>query len=143
MQPWLDIPELGSAVVVVCEGDSGNLGASRAARDLAEEVWDHRRDYLPELVEIAEAVRAAHAQADGLTVISDSADATTSGSTGDSTACAARVAEVRLAAARSGDAGRRRRSSPKRSGAASGRRGRRRSARRAIRAIFEPIDARR
>src|SRR5439155_25278017 len=69
---------------------------------LANEVWTHRRDNLPELVDIDFAVRAAFDRSPlapreegaplaeregyGLTVISDSADATTSGSTGDSTA---------------------------------------------------------
>jgi microcystin degradation protein MlrC len=86
VQPWLDIPELGSATLVVCDGEAWRAWAEQSCANLAQEVWDHRRDYLPELVEIADAVGAAHAQADGLTVISDSADATTSGSTGDSTA---------------------------------------------------------
>ena len=86
VQPWLDIPELGSAAVVVCEGDDWKPWAEQSCANLAREVWEHRRDYLPELIEIADAVRAAHLQAEGLTVLSDSADATTSGSTGDSTA---------------------------------------------------------
>ncbi len=85
VQPWLDIPDLGSAVVVTC-ADYAPPGWAEASCDaLAKEVWQHRRDYLPTLVSITDAVRSAH-QADGLTVISDSADATTSGSTGDSTA---------------------------------------------------------
>jgi microcystin degradation protein MlrC len=83
VQPWLDIPEFGSAVVVVTDGDAER--ASREAADLAASLWARRRDYLPELVPVAEAVEAAHAEADGLVVLSDSADATTSGAPGDST----------------------------------------------------------
>jgi microcystin degradation protein MlrC len=91
VQPWLDIPELGTAVVVVCDGTQWTAWAEESCANLAQSVWDHRRDYLPELVDIADAVRSAHALADGLTVISDSADATTSGSTGDSTALLAEL----------------------------------------------------
>jgi microcystin degradation protein MlrC len=86
VQPWLDIPDLGSAVVIVCTDDAPRAWGDNACGELAKTVWDHRRDYQPELVSIEDAIRAAHAQAEGLTVLSDSADATTSGSTGDSTA---------------------------------------------------------
>jgi microcystin degradation protein MlrC len=86
VQPWLDIPDLGTAVVIVCTDDAPPAWGDNACAELAKAVWEHRRDYLPELVSITDAVRAAHAQAEGLTVLSDSADATTSGSTGDSTA---------------------------------------------------------
>jgi microcystin degradation protein MlrC len=91
VQPWLDIPDLGSAALVVCAGEQWRAWVQESCANLAQEVWNHRREYLPELVEIADAVRAAHALTDGLTVISDSADATTSGSTGDSTALLAEL----------------------------------------------------
>jgi microcystin degradation protein MlrC len=82
VQPWLDIPELGTAVVVVADGDS-DLAAACSA-EVAGEVWRRRHEYLPELVPVEEAVRLAHEQKDGLVVLSDSADATTSGAPGDS-----------------------------------------------------------
>lgn len=82
VQPWLDIPEMGSSVVVVTDGD-GEL-ARRACAEIATEVWRRRRDYLPALVSVADGVRAAHENAQGLVVLSDSADATTSGAPGDS-----------------------------------------------------------
>ncbi len=82
VQPWLDIPELGSAVVVVTDGDT-DLARDRCA-ELAAHVWQRRRDYLPELVTVEEGVRAALAEPDGLVVLSDSADSTTSGAPGDS-----------------------------------------------------------
>ncbi len=85
VQPWLDIPELGGAGLAAGAETAPPNWAEQSCKTLAEEVWNHRRDYLPTLVDISDAVRAAH-QGDGLTVISDSADATTSGSTGDSTA---------------------------------------------------------
>jgi microcystin degradation protein MlrC len=82
VQPWMDIPELGSAVVVVTDNDA-ELAESLCA-EMAAEVWRRRRDYLPELVPVADAVRQAREQSDGLVVLSDSADATTSGAPGDS-----------------------------------------------------------
>jgi microcystin degradation protein MlrC len=83
VQPWLDIPELGSAVVVVADGSRTTADAS--CGDLADEVWRRRREYLPELMPVEQAVREAHSIHDGLVVLSDSADATTSGAPGDST----------------------------------------------------------
>lgn len=83
VQPWLDIPELGSAAVVVSDGDQQM--ADRLCDEFAQDVWEHRREYLPELVPVAEAVRQAHDVRDGLVVLSDSADSTTSGAPGDST----------------------------------------------------------
>jgi microcystin degradation protein MlrC len=83
VQPWLDIPGLGNAVLVTTTGDA-ELARSRCA-DLASAMWRRRREYLPELVNIAEAVRLAHAEPEGLVVLGDAADSTTSGSTGDGT----------------------------------------------------------
>lgn len=82
VQPWLDIPELGTAVVVVSEGDA-DLASARCA-ELASLVWEQRAAYLPELVSVEEGVGTAFAERDGLVVLSDSADATTSGAPGDS-----------------------------------------------------------
>ncbi|HWG48001.1 MAG TPA: M81 family metallopeptidase [Gemmataceae bacterium] len=82
VQPWLDIPDLGSSVVIVTDGDA-ELARS-VCGEIAEEVWRRRRDYLPELVSVADGVRAAYENPQGLTVLSDSADATTSGAPGDS-----------------------------------------------------------
>jgi microcystin degradation protein MlrC len=83
VQPWLDIPEMGSAVLVVTAGD-GEL-ARRYGEEMAAEVWRKRRDYLPDLVPVADAVRQAYEECHaGLVVLSDSADSTTSGAPGDS-----------------------------------------------------------
>lgn len=84
VQPWLDIPDFGSAVLVVTDG-AADLAVDLCGR-LANDVWSKRRSYLPELVPVEDAVRRAFAScAEGLIVLSDSADATTSGAPGDST----------------------------------------------------------
>jgi microcystin degradation protein MlrC len=82
VQPWLDIPELGSSVVVTTDGNPEL--AETLCYDLASQVWQRRREYLPELVSAEEGVRLAHVCMNGLTVLSDAADATTSGAPGDS-----------------------------------------------------------
>ncbi|HVS34067.1 MAG TPA: M81 family metallopeptidase [Gemmataceae bacterium] len=82
VQPWLDIPDLGSAVVVVTDCDA-DLARDRCA-GMASWVWDHRRDYLSELPSVEEGVRMAFGEPEGLVVLGDGADATTSGSPGDS-----------------------------------------------------------
>ncbi|MGL4554848.1 MAG: MlrC C-terminal domain-containing protein, partial [Gemmataceae bacterium] len=78
----LDIPDHGSAAVVVAETADE---ARREAESLAAMLWERRHRYVPTLTPIPEAVEAAAREcAEGLVVIADSADATTSGSTGDS-----------------------------------------------------------
>ncbi|HRX79934.1 MAG TPA: M81 family metallopeptidase [Pirellulaceae bacterium] len=81
VQPWMDIPQFGSSVIVTTDGDPE---AARAeCLSLAEEFWRRKREYMPTLVSVADAVRLAHEES-GLTVLSDAADATTSGAPGDS-----------------------------------------------------------
>lgn len=84
VQPWIDVPELGSAVIVATENDCAR--AEKYAVALAASVWDRRRDYLPELVPVESAVvEATRYQEHGLVVLGDGADATTSGAPGDGT----------------------------------------------------------
>src|SRR5262249_31185700 len=73
---------LGSAVVVVTDG-SEDLARTECGR-IAADLWQRRRDYLPALVAAEAAVREAHQTPEGLVVLSDSADATTSGAPGGS-----------------------------------------------------------
>ncbi len=84
VQPWLDIPELGSAVLVVADGNA--LLAEARCRYLAHQLWQHRQEYFMKLMEVTDAVRRANELQPGLVVLGDGADATTSGSPGDSTA---------------------------------------------------------
>lgn len=82
VQPWLDIPGFGSSAIVVTDG-SAEL-ADSLARNLAEQLWSRRAEYMTELVSVEEAVARAHRGQAGLVVLSDPADATTSGAPGDS-----------------------------------------------------------
>ena len=86
VQPWLDIPEFGSAVLVTTDERLDADGATAAAvcGELAETLWNRRREYMPDLVSIEHGVARALANPAGVVVLSDAADATTSGAPGDS-----------------------------------------------------------
>ncbi|MCH2398733.1 MAG: M81 family metallopeptidase, partial [Pirellulales bacterium] len=82
VQPWMDIPDLSSTVVVVTDNDE--TLAVDLCSELSSELWDTRREYLGELESIEVAVQKAAECTAGLTVLGDAADATTSGAPGDS-----------------------------------------------------------
>ena len=77
----MDIPQLGSSVMITT--DNAPEAARAACISVAEEFWQRRAEYMPLLFSAAEAVRFAHEE-NGLVVLSDAADATTSGAPGDS-----------------------------------------------------------
>ena len=82
VQPWLDIPEFGSSVMITTDNDPAL--AEKLCSELAAELWARRKEYLPELFTAEEGVQKALEHPEGLTVLSDAADATTSGAPGDS-----------------------------------------------------------
>jgi microcystin degradation protein MlrC len=85
VQPWLDIDEMGFAVVVVTDDDPKR--AETVACDLAKACWAERHAFMKiELVPIAEAISLAMAEPTGPEVLSDCADGTGAGSPGDATA---------------------------------------------------------
>jgi len=83
VQPWLDVPNLATTVLVTTDGDPA-AAAEQCAR-IAEQVWRRREEYLPTLVGYEQAVREAFEQGAGLVVLGDGCDATTSGAPGDGT----------------------------------------------------------
>jgi microcystin degradation protein MlrC len=82
-QPWLDIDEMGSAVVVVTNANR-QLAQNRARR-LARLLWDARRAFDVHLTPPADAIAQALQLSGGPVVLAESADSTGSGSPGDST----------------------------------------------------------
>ena len=80
VQPWLDIPNLGFAVLVCADGDAAV--AQRAADRLASLVWERRQDFDPELVTLEEAI-ATGLKSEGTTVVGDSGDGPSGGSAAD------------------------------------------------------------
>ncbi|MEZ5354088.1 MAG: M81 family metallopeptidase [Bryobacteraceae bacterium] len=83
VQPWMDVEEMGCAVVSVTNGDA--KGAERQARTLARAWWRGREEFVPELTPPDRAIAAAIALGEGPVVLAESSDSTGSGSPGDST----------------------------------------------------------
>ena len=83
VQPWLDLPEVGCSVVVVCDGNSSKARAE--AGRIADAFWACRREFEPSLVSVDEAIDRAFADTRRPYVLADSADAPSSGAPGDST----------------------------------------------------------
>lgn len=84
VQPWMDTPDVAASVVVITDGKPEE--AQNHATMLAEMFWARRHDFVFDLVAPDEAVHRALARESGTVILCDSADATSSGSTGDSTA---------------------------------------------------------
>jgi microcystin degradation protein MlrC len=83
VQPWLDVHDVGCSVVVIADGDR-HLAEKEADR-LADEFWKRRRAFNIELTPTSEAIRYALGHDQGPFILSDSADAPSSGAPGDST----------------------------------------------------------
>ena len=79
--PFTDVADLCSSVLV-CTADDPHE-AIAVAEDLAARLWDARSRLRAELTPVDEAMRAT-AGRDGLVVLADQADATSSGAAGDS-----------------------------------------------------------
>jgi len=86
--PYADVPEMGSSVIVVTDGDEEL--ARREAGELAAAWWDRRREFLPKLLSPAEAVAKAASLA-GPVCLLDMGDNVGGGSPGDSTILAAEL----------------------------------------------------
>lgn len=90
-QPWLDIPEVASAVVAVAEDAET---AKRCADALAKKFFEHRDGYWPDLMTIDEVIDRAEDKSSAKPVILvDSADSPNGGAVGDSVAVALRLQE--------------------------------------------------
>ena len=83
VQPWLDLPDIGFAVLVTSDGD--DVRAASVAERLAGLAWDVRRDFQVDLVPPATAIARAAAIA-GPVLLVQSSDSPTAGATADSAA---------------------------------------------------------
>jgi microcystin degradation protein MlrC len=81
VQPWLDVPDLGFAALVVGDGDPA--AAQAAADELADMVWNARADFEPDIVPLADAIRIGLSAPEGVTVVGDAGDAPSSGAAAD------------------------------------------------------------
>lgn len=81
--PFTDVPELRSNSLVITNDDPGL--AEREALSLARDFWSVREKLQAPLVSIDEALRITHST-QGTVILTDAADATSSGASGDSNA---------------------------------------------------------
>ena len=81
-QPWLDVEELGWAVIAITDNDESL--AETLADDLAEYVWSHRREFVVEVPSVDEALDRAMRIEGGPIALGEGADGTMGGSPGDS-----------------------------------------------------------
>lgn len=80
VQPWIDVPGLGFAVLACADGDTD--AAQRAADTLADAAWAARTRFDPHLVPLDRAIRTGLAEP-GMTLVGDGGDAPTGGAAGD------------------------------------------------------------
>jgi microcystin degradation protein MlrC len=89
--PFTDVPELCSQVIVTTDGDP-DVAEAEAVR-LAEEFWPQRFRMQGKLIALPRAIAQARTMK-GPVVFTDAADATSSGATGDSNAIIAALREA-------------------------------------------------
>jgi microcystin degradation protein MlrC len=89
--PFTDVPELCSQVLVSTDGDART--AEREAKRLAEEFWPQRFRMQGKLIALPRAIAQAKTMK-GPLIFTDAADATSSGATGDSNAIIAALRDA-------------------------------------------------
>ena len=82
--PFTDVPDLRSNAFVVVDGDAER--AAREATAMAEDFWAVHEQMLQPLISLEEAVQQTLANQSGTVILTDAADATSSGASGDSNA---------------------------------------------------------
>ena len=92
VHPFIDRPGMGSGGLVITDGDTA--GAMNAAVALAEEYWQRRHEFEPDMSSPAEAIRQGLLIDDSPIVLMETADACGGGAAGDSVACIAALAEL-------------------------------------------------
>src|SRR5690625_1769806 len=89
MQPWLDVTEGGSSVIVI---DDAEENAKQYAIELAQKLFDMRKEFKPNLYSIDEVIDFTEQRKyEKYVVLVDSADSTNAGATGDSVAVIQRL----------------------------------------------------
>jgi microcystin degradation protein MlrC len=89
-----DLPGMGSGGLVVTDGDFDQ--AVREATGIAEELWQRRHEFEPEIVSIEEGVRHGLAIKGGPVLLVDTADCVGGGAAGDSVALLRRLIELKV-----------------------------------------------
>ena len=92
VHPFIDRPGMGSGGLVITDDDAD--GAREAAVALAEEYWQRRHEFEPDMSTPTEAVCRGLLVDNAPIVLMETADACGGGAAGDSVACIAALAEL-------------------------------------------------
>jgi microcystin degradation protein MlrC len=84
VQPYLDLEGMGSGGIVITDGDADL--AETLARTFADEFWQKRQRFMPEILSVADAVARGRAVEGGPVLLVDTADCAGGGAAGDSVA---------------------------------------------------------
>jgi microcystin degradation protein MlrC len=84
VQPYLDLEGMGCGGIVITDGDADL--AELLARTFAEEFWQKRERFMPEIFSVADAVTRGRAVEGGPVLLVDTADCAGGGAAGDSVA---------------------------------------------------------
>lgn len=95
VQPWLDVPNVGCAVLVIADGN--RAVAEEQADRLADSFWARRHEFKVDLVPTRQAIERALSSDRHPFILADSADAPSSGAPGDSTAVLRALLEAKPA----------------------------------------------
>ncbi len=93
--PFTDVPDLRSNSLVVTDGDAAL--AEREAVEMAENFWAVRERLQQPLISLDEAAALTKQNASGTVILTDAADATSSGASGDSNAILRALIEAKYA----------------------------------------------
>ena len=94
VQPWMDIDEMGCAVIAVTNNDA--RAARKHADGLAARLWKNKKDYEVKLHSVEDALAGAEKIKGGPVVLAESSDSTGSGSPGDSTGVLKHLVKAKL-----------------------------------------------
>jgi microcystin degradation protein MlrC len=84
VHPYLDVAGMGSGAVVVTDADPDL--AARTAIDLANEFWERREAFMPEVLSVRDAIERGMAITGGPVILVDTADCAGGGAAADSVA---------------------------------------------------------
>jgi microcystin degradation protein MlrC len=94
VQPWMDIDEMGVAIVTVTNGNA--KAAQKQADTLGRRFWETKNEFEVKLTPPREAIAQALAMEGGPVVLAESSDSTGSGSPGDSTGVLKHLVKAKL-----------------------------------------------
>lgn len=92
VHPYLDVEGMGSGAVVITEGDPEL--AARTATSLANEFWERRQSFMPEVLSVQAAVDRGMAIEGGPVILVDTADCAGGGAAADSVALLRELIEL-------------------------------------------------